>query len=97
MPFVLDVGSKKIASSGRPVRVGYFTLLFALLIPGRLDLARRAITPPLPMPLEAAGLLLVALGVDDSEPFTRMARRTLLAKETLLLRPGHGVDSAGAL
>ncbi len=81
------LGARRVVTghSGRAVRVGYVLLLTSLVIPGATDLALRAIGPPLLMPIEAIGLLLVGLGSRDGTSVSPIARRTLVSMGTLLL------------
>jgi hypothetical protein len=69
----------------RGVRVGYVMVLVALLIPGVLDLALRAITPPLLLPVQAVGLLLIGLGSRQGRVLSATAGGALACIGTMLL------------
>jgi len=69
----------------RAVRAGYAMLLAGLLIPGVLDVALRAISPPFLMPIEAVGLLLVGLGGRNAAALSPMSRRALIGMGILPL------------
>jgi hypothetical protein len=81
------IGARTVVTGrgGRAVRVGYLMLLAGLLIPGVVDLVLRAIGPPLLMPIEAVGLLLVGLGGGTDRTLSRLSRAALVGMGTLLL------------
>ncbi len=73
-----------VTGEGRAARVGYALVLVSLLVPGVLDLVLRAISPPMLMPVEAAGLLLLGLSSDHSAGPARAVRRAFVGIGCLL-------------
>lgn len=73
-----------VGAGGRAVKTGHVLVLVALIVPGVVDLAIRAIGAALLMPLEAAGLLLVGLGSRARPTLSGSARRTLVVMGVLL-------------
>jgi hypothetical protein len=64
---------------GRPARIGYVLVLVSLIIPGVVDLVIVAIVPPLFYPVEAAGLVLLAIAGRRLHPLSRVAFAVMAA------------------
>jgi hypothetical protein len=74
-----------IGHGRRGVRVGYLLTLIALLLPGVLDLALRALTPPVLLPVQAVGLLLVGLGSRQGRGLSARAAGVMAGIGVLLM------------
>ncbi|GGJ35594.1 hypothetical protein GCM10008938_22130 [Deinococcus roseus] len=71
-------------SAGRMGKTGYVFTLVALLVPTLVDLITLMLGPPLLLPLEAVGLMLLAVG-QHTPLLPRLIRQTLLGLGILLL------------
>jgi hypothetical protein len=81
---LLGARSLVIGHGRRGVRVGYVLALIALLVPGVLDLALRALTPPVLLPVQAVGLLLVGFGSRQGRDLSARAACALVCIGVLL-------------
>src|SRR5687768_9123118 len=73
-----------LRGGGRAARIGFGLLVLALLVSAALDLAFRALGPPLMLPLVAAGLLVLPLAPREAPAVEREIRATLLILGLLL-------------
>jgi hypothetical protein len=73
------------AHAGRAVRIGYLIALVALVLPALVDLAIRALSPPLLMPLQGLGLLLMALGARQVVGLRPLTKGALVAIGGILM------------
>lgn len=72
------------APAGRMARMGYVLVLIGLTVPALVNLATLTLGPPLLLPVEAIGLVMLALGSRRSPLFPRAHRRALFGLGVLL-------------
>lgn len=78
------IGRARVLGAPMARRVGLILVLVALLIPAVVDLATRALWPPLLVPVLAAGALIIGVGARAHPPLSRLTATAFLVIGVLL-------------